>query len=246
VINNLCDIGLEEISFSGGEPLKYPYLKELLEYLEFKNLTARFITNGTMLTEQLLESIEDTVSDIGISLDGTTKDTNDSIRGEGSFDKVMNSIELLKNKGIQFSLYFTMHNKNNNIEEMIKFSKDVGAEYCKINEITERGRASKNSELFSEVEYNIPESDKISEKCDLDSHQFFINPYGDCFPCVELSQNGGYSMGNVFEDDLDKIYESLNHYIEKNSGQKCPYTIWCSDKYATICTNNKLNRCCDA
>ena len=245
VINKLCDIGLEEISFTGGEPLTYPYLKELLEYLEYKDLSARFITNGTMLTEELLESIKDCVSEIGISLDGTAKNINDSIRGEGSFEKVMKSIELLKNKGIPFSLYFTMHKKNNDIEDMIKFSKEVGAEYCKINEITQRGRALKNSDLFTDVEYKIPDGEKISEKCDLDNHQFFINPCGDCFPCVELSQNGGYSIGNVFEDDLNKIYERLNSYVKKNSGQECPYTIWRSDKYATICTNNKLNCCGD-
>jgi sulfatase maturation enzyme AslB (radical SAM superfamily) len=195
------------------------------------------------LTEKILESINDCVSEIGISLDGTTKKTNDSIRGEGSFEKVMNSIELLKIKEIPFSIYFTMHKKNNDIGEMIKFSKEVGAEYCKINEITQRGRALKNTDLFSDVEYKIPDGEKISEKCDLDKHQLFINSYGDCFPCVELSQNGGNSIGNIFEDDLNKIHESLNLYIERNSGQECPYTIWCSDKFATICTNNNLDCC---
>jgi radical SAM protein with 4Fe4S-binding SPASM domain len=240
VINELCDFGLEEVSLTGGEPLKYPHIDELMEYLKYKKLSIRLLTNGTLLTEKNTDFIKQDISEVGVSLDGTTEDTNDYIRGEGSFVHAMRGIELLKKNKIPFSLYFTMHNKNHDIEEMIEFSREIGAEYCKINEITKRGRALENTDLFSNVKYNIPEQKKLSESCDLDKSHLFVNSIGDCFPCVELSQTGKPPLGNVFKNDLLKISERLKSFVNENMGNKCPYTIYCSDQYATICTNNKF------
>lgn len=240
VINSLCDNGLQEVSITGGEPLSLPHIKELLRYLKQKNIRTNLLTNGTLLTKNLVLELKDLVSEIGVSIDGVDEESNDYIRGEGTFGKIMKSIELLKSYDIKFSLYFTIHKKNKDIEEMINFSKDIGAEYCRINEITKRGRASldKDKKFESGVQVSSKLKD-FSNKCDLSDSSIFIDPIGRCYPCVELSQRGIKEIGNIYEDSISEIHQNLKDFNNENKGKDCPYTIVVGD-YETVCLNNKL------
>ena len=62
---------IKEITFTGGEPLLYPDIMEVLSYSR-AHFTGNIelITNLTMLTEKMVSVITDTVDHISISLDG--------------------------------------------------------------------------------------------------------------------------------------------------------------------------------
>ena len=81
----------------GGEPLLYKDLSRILEILP--NVT---ISTNAQLLDKKLKEIEG-VRAVQISVEGT-KDYNDYIRGEGTFDKCIRNALLLKNIGIDVHL----------------------------------------------------------------------------------------------------------------------------------------------
>ena len=110
------------ISIAGGEPTYFPYLVDLVEYarkeLEFP---VGLTTNGTLLNESQLERLAACGIGITISLDGM-RETHDSIRGEGNYDKAINllklAVKLKKEKYPQFSVYSLFCIQECNQDEM--------------------------------------------------------------------------------------------------------------------------------
>lgn len=80
----------------GGEPLAYLKLHELTQLLKEDPRWTTICTNGLLIDRHLDDILE--ISDnlvLLISLDGNRK-SNDAIRGEGTFDRVVSNIRMLK------------------------------------------------------------------------------------------------------------------------------------------------------
>ena len=73
---------------SGGEPFDRPDAMEIIEYISSLGLTISFTTNGTLLTDEIIDRLVkvDGITVIHFSLDGPP-DIHDSIRGKGNFAK---------------------------------------------------------------------------------------------------------------------------------------------------------------
>jgi len=88
------------IIFLGGEPTLHPDLYLAVKEanrLGFKSITID--TNG-YLFHNILDKIScDDIDFLSFSLDGATRATNDTIRGKGSYDKVMEGIQKALSKG---------------------------------------------------------------------------------------------------------------------------------------------------
>ncbi len=239
-INKLYDNGLREISFTGGEPMLFPGIIDILKYNKEKGIKSRILTNGTLLSRDIVKKISPLVSEIGVSLDGITEKANDSIRGEGSYNKIIEGINNLKEMNINFSIYFTLHKRNNDINKIIQFSKKIGANSCRINQVTKRGRAE--NQYDSNFLVDVNKSIEIPKECtcDLDSSHMFVNPLGECFPCVEISQIRGKSLGNIFYTEVDDIFNNLNKFVIRNKGKDCPYCMVVKE-FETICLDKDLS-----
>lgn len=80
----------------GGEPLAYLKLHELTKLLKDDPRWTTICTNGLLIDRHLDDLLE--ISDnlvLLISLDGNRK-CNDAIRGDGTFDRVVSNIQMLK------------------------------------------------------------------------------------------------------------------------------------------------------
>lgn len=92
--------GVKEYYFTGGEPFMN---KELLGILEdtLELGPATVLTNGILILERVAKRLRDIVEqtiytlEIRVSIDGFAGESNDKIRGEGSFRKAMNGIKNL-------------------------------------------------------------------------------------------------------------------------------------------------------
>ncbi|AUM96123.1 TPA: Cys-rich peptide radical SAM maturase CcpM [Clostridium botulinum] len=98
------------IGFYGGEPLlKFDFVKECVNYAkekgEGKTVEFNMTTNGTLFNEERLKFLSENNFRIMISLDGP-KEIHDKNRtflnGEGTFDKIMKNIEMIKSKYPKF------------------------------------------------------------------------------------------------------------------------------------------------
>jgi radical SAM protein with 4Fe4S-binding SPASM domain len=86
--------------FWGGEPLLYPHIFELAEYITSNNHIFTINTNGTLLADSAERIVKDKWTGIFVSLDGF-EDTNDKIRGEGSYRRVVAGLKAIKEQKIK-------------------------------------------------------------------------------------------------------------------------------------------------
>ncbi|MEM4326425.1 MAG: radical SAM protein [Candidatus Pacearchaeota archaeon] len=98
IISELAELGCKRIHLSGGEPLVYPQIIQLMEYIRKKNIKLTMTTNGTLINEKIAKKIgELQVSNINISLDSPIATVHNEIRGiKNAFSRTFKGIELLK------------------------------------------------------------------------------------------------------------------------------------------------------
>lgn len=86
------------ISLTGGEPLLNPDIMAILGEIAAQGIAANICTNGTLLTpERVKELAATSLRSVSISLDGSTAEEHDRIRGRaGAFAKTIEGIRLLR------------------------------------------------------------------------------------------------------------------------------------------------------
>jgi len=120
------------IHITGGEPLLKPELFPLLKYLDQNPLIDELgiITNGLLFDQELLKRLTafPKLEKIKISLDGADAETNDSIRQEGAFKKVVQNIPLIrKESSFEIILMLTVMRRNfRNLPSFFKLSQELG------------------------------------------------------------------------------------------------------------------------
>lgn len=97
-------LGVKEYYFTGGEPFLNPEMTEILvETLRFGPATV--LTNGTVLKDEWLTRLRDAEEaslyslEFRVSIDGYSPETNDPIRGAGTFARAMKGIQILVQHG---------------------------------------------------------------------------------------------------------------------------------------------------
>ncbi len=98
-------LGVREYYFTGGEPFMNRDMVAILEET-LKYGPANVLTNGTFIDEKLaakLKSLADQSIyslELRISLDGTSKEANDPIRGPGTYERILKAIRHLAEVGL--------------------------------------------------------------------------------------------------------------------------------------------------
>jgi len=105
LINEIGDLGIRSLRFTGGEPL---IRKDFFEILRKSNTSTfkRIIiqTNGLLLKRFANEVNESPITNINVSIDGL-REANDLIRGvQGYFDLALEGIRALRKKRVAFSV----------------------------------------------------------------------------------------------------------------------------------------------
>jgi len=110
----------------GGEPFLRKDFFQIGQAVKDLGMDLSIVSNGTMLVNHLsrLSTLEPKV--IGISLDGM-KEHHEAIRGNGTWDKTVNSIEKLREAGLQTTVITTVSRINfRDLIEMRKLIKGKG------------------------------------------------------------------------------------------------------------------------
>jgi radical SAM protein with 4Fe4S-binding SPASM domain len=87
--------------FTGGEPLSRSDLFEIAGYAKSAGLNTQLFTNGTLIDPGKAQAIADTFDYVRITIDGATAATNDAVRGKGGFDRALNGLKLLVDRGVR-------------------------------------------------------------------------------------------------------------------------------------------------
>lgn len=102
LIDTFSKHGTRFIRLLGGEPLLRKDIGELVDYCKKKNIIIEISTNGYFVKDKVNELKN--VSFLSISIDGD-RESNDEIRGKGSYDKIIEAIEAAKEHNISIRLH---------------------------------------------------------------------------------------------------------------------------------------------
>jgi uncharacterized Fe-S cluster-containing radical SAM superfamily protein len=104
-LEEAAGLGVKEYYFTGGEPFLNPEMESILA-ATLRHGPATVLSNGLLLRPDRCARLREIASatehsfDLRISLDGYDAETNDPIRGKGSFDRVVRAIGNLRQEGI--------------------------------------------------------------------------------------------------------------------------------------------------
>ena len=106
IINGLSQVGIKKIKFTGGEPLLYPHLIELIKYAHYEcNIEDISITtNGIGLNEIAYELKRSGLKSVNISLDSLKSYKYKSITRGGNLTDVLKSINRCLELGIKVKI----------------------------------------------------------------------------------------------------------------------------------------------
>jgi MoaA/NifB/PqqE/SkfB family radical SAM enzyme len=105
LVNEIGDLGIRSLRFTGGEPLIRKDFFEILRKSNTSNFKRIIIqTNGLLLKRFADQVNESPITNINVSIDGM-REANDHIRGvRGYFDLALEGIRALRKKRVAFSV----------------------------------------------------------------------------------------------------------------------------------------------
>lgn len=132
------------VIFLGGEPTLHPELPEAVKAarsLGYDSVTID--TNGYLFHDILSKVTPGEVDFFSFSLDGATPETNDRIRGRGSYDACLKGIHQARKKGFHTSLIYTVSRENlHELSKMPELLAKIGMDRFFIQVIGIRGKSA--------------------------------------------------------------------------------------------------------
>lgn len=239
VIDEMREMGTLFMTFSGGEIFLHRQIGEVLRHARKRDMAMTLLTNGTRLTEDHLDLIEEleveTVQMTLFSLDG---DIHDAITQKpGSHKNTMHSIHRLLDRGVPIKLACPILKLNRKAafevsawcyERDIPVSLDMGIFACVDGDqspINTRLSLGEAEALISEM---IERDAGYRECLELRDPQRKPDGFWDDPTCgaandtILCTSNGDYhfctlfrtSLGNAYEDSLDEVWNHSQQMLE--------------------------------
>ncbi len=114
VIDELARLQVFYVNIGGGEPTIRSDFFEIVDYAVANGVGVKFSTNGSRIDAEAAQRLSGSdYIDIQISLDGADRETNDAVRGDGSWDTAITAMNHLRDAGFgqfKISVVMTRHN----------------------------------------------------------------------------------------------------------------------------------------
>lgn len=164
--NQLAEMGVFAVFLSGGEPLLNPNWAAIGAHYMSLGLAVGLSTNGTLITQEVARVIKEIelYRALQISLDGSTPDVHDRVRGEGSFEKTVRGLDCLADEGIYPNIAVTVMKGNiHDVPNIIEFAVRRGLNHVHVMSLMPAGRAK---ERFTELDPSLDEWIAMEEHLD--------------------------------------------------------------------------------
>lgn len=114
LINIFSELNIHHIVLIGGEPTIYPYLFEVIDYCDKKNIRCGIVTNGVKCSEiDFVKGLKTHgIRSISLSLKGETENVFKNITGVDAFQKVISAVRLCLSEGIKVNVSMVLTEEN--------------------------------------------------------------------------------------------------------------------------------------
>jgi len=256
VMDNLYDWGVRHLILTGGEPMIREDIMSIIEYALDKFVTVSIQTNGSLILDYKSEILNLPKNIIfQVSLDGPRDHINSNYQGE-YYEEIVEGIEILRENDYYVNLTATISEENLDYVDWIKeksnelISPELDVNFGIVQPIGSNLEDYKNlltdedftnefkdklGENYLDEEKSIP--DKEGFRCEGGVEIVNITPEGNITPCAPLLKSENHVMGNILEDDLEKLsqgptkkYAERTLYSEEECSN-CDYFEFCERGY---------------
>ena len=164
-VNQALDLGCRLFSFTGGEPFLYPdFLPFLRKLLQNREVHVAVLTNGMLLQQFLKELADLDRLHLQVSVDGL-EESHDSLRGRGSYRKLMHNLAAMKEAGIPVTISVAVSSGNvEDLPQLVDVAAEMGAASIHLLYHFIRGKGSQ--EQFITPEQIFPHLLKAWQRAD--------------------------------------------------------------------------------
>jgi MoaA/NifB/PqqE/SkfB family radical SAM enzyme len=133
-----------DLTFLGGEPTLYPHLDKALQLAHAEGYKTRIVTNGHYSYSRFISSFTSaTLPFVCFSIDGSTADIHDLVRGRGSLAVLLQNVELSRSLGYRLSGIIAISRQNaHDVEALLRLCDSLNFEYVNVHYVTNRGFAT--------------------------------------------------------------------------------------------------------
>lgn len=171
LIDRLAELFVLEVKFAGGEPLMRRDVPDLLEHAVERGLAVSLTTNGTVLSQALLERLDRIpLQFLTVSLEGPDAASHDAVRGAGTFRRAVQGLELLRrHTRHHLNVHFTVHQGNyRRLDEVFRLAEELPVDSVGFTPMRPAGYGKDHPDLwlareqFSEATRTLL---RLSEQC---------------------------------------------------------------------------------
>lgn len=143
VLSDAASLGYETVAISGGEPLLYPALVQVLAHAKTCGLRTTLTTNGTLLTEKRLAPLHGLLDLMAISLDGPPAVHNAVRQSATAFARLEAGLVHVRRVGIPFGFIHTVTRQSwTDLLWTAEFAVQQGARLLQLHPLELTGRAA--------------------------------------------------------------------------------------------------------
>lgn len=214
-------LGLCQFCISGGEPLIFKELDEVVQALQPDRFHLTMSTNGHFLTKEKAEHLKAIGLDkIKISLDDFDESKhNDNRKCSGAYQKAIDAMLNAKEAGLSVVIQTCVTRQNCQSDQLRQMAKFATGHGFTVDVLIARATGAwegnhdvlitpEDAEIIREAhkEYPVLHRDTfpsygMEKGCGCVHSTLHITPYGDVLPCVFIH----ISIGNIFEESLADI-----------------------------------------
>jgi radical SAM protein with 4Fe4S-binding SPASM domain len=227
LLDEYAAVGAERVLFTGGEALIHRGCIPLMKHAKELGLHVTLFSNG-ILVPRYLDAIHDFADQVQISLDGPDEETNDPIRGKGTYSKIVLALDLLLARGVAVRVGMTTMEQNWEAwkAKFLEFAKRYAhtpLEFRLGFGLTRYGRAADLSETLV-VDETQPIADSMASFANRESgptitrttsgcgyfEQLVVGPDGTVYPCHLLDGR----VGHIDESSMPELIAKLKNLAQ--------------------------------
>ena len=201
------DHKMSVIYLSGGEPLLHPQFLDILKYSFTKFDRISILTNGLLVKKYIndLMPYQEKLC-VQVSLDGD-EETNDTIRGKGVYQKVVEALHLLQENGLKHWISYTVSQLNKHCyKTIIDIGKETNSFFNNVTPYIGEPEQMLDYYEWKEFKYNYERYTKMlgiesahgpnccgfSYNCGAFSGGLTVNPDGTLAGCARINDIQGH------------------------------------------------------
>ncbi len=135
-------LGYRDLAVSGGEPLLYGGLADLLTHARALGMHTALTTNGMPLTDRRWDGLAGLVDIVAVSIDGRPAEHDAIRRRQGAYRRTLANLPVLRRSGVPFGFIFTLTQHNvDSLDHVVRLAAETGARSVQVHPLTTTGRA---------------------------------------------------------------------------------------------------------